>query len=294
MKNSINDSQVAGLFPVTDASSIVVRLANQIAAPVIKANELTDDELFMGGGVRVLMFVLDKSPSMDKVADQLKHDFNNILIPAIEEAREDDISALRIGGLAFNSSVDNIWEKKDSELGIVLFHKLNELPRLTDDDYYLTGGTALYDAVIEATAKATAYAVSLEDQYGMDVDVDIIILSDGDDNSSDNSRLDMKQIIQGRKKDRVRYAYFFFETYRYENLPDKEREEAYRKDAIDMGFDPEFIQVFLEKEGETEADRKKRFRVAVRVISKTSASKATSVVVATSAVINAGLDDDIV
>src|SRR6478672_5515398 len=79
-----NSEQVGTFFQDPDASSAVVLAAQQqITAPMIVGTELSDEEVMMGGGLRVVYFAMDRSPSMEPVADALLNGFNQDFVPAV-------------------------------------------------------------------------------------------------------------------------------------------------------------------------------------------------------------------
>jgi hypothetical protein len=271
------DNEIAKFFQDPDASSAVVMAANQIAAPLVQGVTLTFDETAMGGGLRVVFFVLDASPSMLPVAKALRDGFNNDFVPAVREAREDDISALRIGGVAFSSGAPTpIWHSPDGSY----FHPFDQLPPLTTRDYDPDQGygTALHRAIKEGSAQAFRYAAELQQQTGMDVDVDIVILTDGANNEAPRDPSEIRQMITGRDKTRVRYVFFYFQT---DWGLDDPKDYAVRE----LGIDGEQVQSFMRVPGEDNASLAKRFRALMQVLSKVSAARNTSAVVATSAVL---------
>ena len=282
------DSNIAAFFNDPDASDVVTIKAQQIAAPVVRGQDLSVDEMMMGGGVRIVLFALDRSPSMKPVQDMLRDDFNDELVPAIHEAREDDISALRIGGISFSSDITSIWESVvDGEP--CFYHALDALPKLTRVEYDPSRGygTALHAALIDGTARAMKYASQLQDDTGVAPDVDIIVLTDGVNNDAPMDGSEVKRMIEGCDKTRVRFSYFFFETAW--GLGGDPKTEAQK-----LGFDPENVQVFAKDPNETPVERRRRFRRLMRVMSRVSASKGMSAVKATAAVMADDDDDDLI
>lgn len=292
-QNSGVSPEIAGFFQDPDASDAVVMAAQQIAAPLIQGAPLTMQETMMGGGARVVFFIFDASPSMEPVAALLREGFNTDFVPAVKAAREDDISALRIGGVAFSSgSPVPLWEGSNQNY----FHPLDELPQLTTSDYNpnLGYGTALHRAILEGSAQAFKYAAELEASMGMNIDVDIVVLSDGADNDSRSSAREVKQMITGRDKTRVRFIFFYFETEWGLKVtrPSSSEPSELEKYVVDgLGFDGEQVQAFALKPGESATDRERRFRRLLNVMSRVSASRGTSAVVATASVLD---DEEIV
>lgn len=278
-----NTEQLGTFFQDPDASSAVALTAqHQVTAPMIVGTDLSDEEVMMGGGLRVVYFVMDRSPSMVPVAKALLNGFNDDFVPAVKDAREDDISALRIGGNTFSSDVTPIWRGSDGSY----FHPIDQLPELTQAEFNTTlgWGTALHQAILDGTATALSYAADLQQKTGMDVDVDIIVLTDGENNERPHDAAPVKKIITGRDTSRVRYVFFYFQTA-WGN-PDP---AAYA--VNDLGIDGEQVQAFLAVQGESAEDMAKRFRRAMQVLSRVSAARNTSAVVATSAVFT---DDELI
>lgn len=294
MSNGISP-EIASFFKDPDASSAVVLAAQHVAAPVVKGATLTEDETRMGGGIRVVYFILDRSPSMDPVAALLRKGFNADFVPAVKEAREDDISALRLGGLSFSDDITPIWQVQGGNS----LHKLDELPQLTTSEFdpERGWGTALHKAILDGTAIAMRYAGELQRDTGIDVDVDIVILSDGANNYPPRATDDVRRVITGRDKSRVRYVLFYFETeHGLKVKPERPGELSELQDyAINqLGIDAEQVQAFARKDGETDDEMRHRFRALMNVMSRVSAARNTSAVVATAMVLPAAaaVDDD--
>lgn len=282
---SAEAKNIASFFKDPDASSVISVRAQQIAAPVVRGQDITVDEQMQGGGTRALHFVLDRSPSMEPVAQMLLADFNNELIAGIIEAREDDTSVLRIGGTSFSSDITPIWVQ-----GGIAYHALDKLPKLTVAEYDVANGcgTALHAAILDAVTRATKYAADLQSSGQGAPDIDIVILSDGANNENPRLPDSVKQVVVGANKQRIRFIYFYFETG--DGLADP---KGYAQK--ELGIDGENIQVFSMKSGESQSDRRKRFRRMVRVMSRVSASKGQSAVQAAAAAAAApnAADDDL-
>lgn len=276
-------TNIAGFFNDLGASDIISLKAAQISSPVVSGQSISVDDLMMGGGVRIIYLILDRSPSMKPVAKLMLDGFNNNYIPAVKEAQDDDISVLRIGGMSFSSDLSNMWVRDDGKGGHIAFHALEDLPPLTDVEYNPTKGygTALHKAIIEGTSVALRYAAEEKVRSGTQPEVDIIVLADGDNNESPFDVADVRTIIQGSKKELVRYSFLFFETSGGSSDP--------FATAIEMGFGDENIQCFAMKQGETQKEYEHRFRQLMRVMSKISASKGNSALNSVAAVV---ADDD--
>lgn len=291
-------SEIGSFFDDPDASNAMVLAAQHVVAPVIQGATLTMDETMSGGGIRVVFFIFDASPSMSPVAQLLREGFNVDFVPAVQAAREDDISALRVGGAAFSSgSPTPLWRDVDDDTNAdIYFHPFNKLPQLTSSDYDPDAGysTALHRAIVEGSARAFAYAADLQQKTGIDIDVDIIVLSDGANNEPPRDASEVHRLVTGRDKTRVRYVFFYFETD-WGLSTDKPAgggpSELERYVISELGFDGEQVQAFALKPGETAEERASRFRRLLMVMSKVSASRGTSAVVATASVME---DDELV
>lgn len=268
------NSAIAGFFRDPDASSVVSIRGQQIGAPTVRGTDISVDELSMGGGTRIVMHLFDRSYSMAPVTDLMIRDFNEVYVEAIKEAREDDISALRLGGLSFSTTITPIWVN-----GGVSFHPLDELPQLTLREYNPRRGTStsLHQAIIDGTAIAAEYGAQIKASTGSMPEIDINILADGANNEHPRDEAVVKQVIDGARKDLIRYNFFFFETDM--GLSKKEFQTWIKE----LGFDMENVQNFSSQPGESEEERKSRFRRMVRVMSRVSASRGTSAVNAAAA-----------
>lgn len=284
----LDPKQIVQFFDDVEASDVITLAGNQITAPMVSGANITTEETFMGGGVRVVMYIFDRSPSMEPVARMFWEDFNAELIPAIQDARQDDIAALRIGGISFSSGITAIWER-DMGPGKApeYFHMLEDVPPLTKAEYNPAKGwgTALHKAILDGYARALAYALTIMNQTGIMPEIDVIVLSDGADTDDPSGAPKVRQVVQGSKPGLVRFVFFYFETSLGLRDP-----MGY---AInDLGFNGENVIAFAKLPNETDKERASRFRRMMRVMSKVSASKNTSAVKAIAAVIQE--DDDVV
>lgn len=274
------DPAILAFFKNPDASSVVSLKASQIAAPIVRGEDVQPVELMRGGGLRIAYFIKDRSPSMEDVGDLLREEFNTAFVPAIKDARGDDIAALRIGGLSFSSDITPIWQKKDGQ-EVISFHALENLPEITVAEYDPSKGhgTNLDEAIEQGTAIAVRYAADQQAKIGSPPDIDIFVLTDG----RDTHRPDhdgVKAMIQSRNKGRVRFVCFYFETEG--GLPGTQDE--IKAQLVELyGFDSENVVVFAKGPNETDEERAHRFRAMVRVMSRVSASKGTSAVQAAAA-----------
>lgn len=292
--------EIASFFQDPEGSKAVIKATQHIAAPMVQGTPFTMDEIGTGGGIRVVMFVLDASPSMMPVAILLRDGFNTEFVPAVKLARESDISALRIGGVAFSSGdPEPIWvtEDPDNEDQKLYFHSLESLPQISVAEYDPSRGwgTALHRAIVDASTRAFRYAAEVQAETNIDVDVDVVILSDGANNEAPKVPTEVRQMITGRKKARTRFVFFYFETEEgLSTKPDPDLDDMSQLQwyAIkDLGIDSEQVQAFARYPNETNDERAKRFRRLMAVMSRVSATRGVSAVIATANVLD---DDEIV
>jgi hypothetical protein len=215
---------------------------------------------------------------MGCVGGLLRDGFTNDYVPAIKAARGDDISALRLAGMTFSGTLGPIWNPPGSQAPLT-FHSLDELPPLTTREYnpeQFGGSTALHRAIIDGVTFATNYAVQVKRHSGIEPEIDIIVLTDGENNEAPRDPAEVRKILDGVRKDLVRFSMFFFDTSGSNN-PDAV-EATFKKKAVELGFETENIIAFTARPGETQADLQKRFRRMLRVMSRVSASKGMSAV----------------
>lgn len=269
------DPAIAAFFSNTDASSILTLPGNQITAPIVRGQALTEDEVMLGGGLRIVVYVIDASPSMSGVAKLLLDGFNNIFVPSIKEAREDDVAALRIGGIVFSSDIQQIWLNNSNG-----FHTLDDLPPLTTADYDPNrgSGTALHRAIPAGYDLGLKMAAEYQKTTGIQPEIDIVVLSDGANNEQPRDGSGVKIMIDGAKKALTRFSFFYFETSHGASQSTLRTVNPVFI-AEDLGFNSaEDVQVFAQKPGESEKERRSRFRRMMQVMSKVSATKGMSAV----------------
>lgn len=145
--------------------------------------------------------------------------------------------------------------------------------------------TALHEAILDGTARVLKFGADQQAKMGTAPDIDVIILTDGRNNSVPMDPAVVKTMIKGANRTQVRFSFFYFQTDL--GLQDP---RAYAVD--ELGIDGENVQVFVALPNESPTDRRKRFRRMMRVMSRVSASKGTSAVQAAAA--TAAVDPDLV
>jgi hypothetical protein len=197
------------------------------------------------------------------------------------DARNDDTGALRIGGVVFSSDITPLWEGRDAQGRPNFFHALDQLPRLSPREYDPSRGygTALHRAIQDGTARAIKYAAQIQAETGIDVDVDIVILTDGGNTDPPRDPKDTRMMIQGSDRSRVRHVFLYYQTVAGASDPSNYA-------VNELGIDPEQVQSFMAKPGETREQQAVRFRRLMQVMSSVTAGRNTSAVMA------AALTDD--
>jgi hypothetical protein len=129
--------------------------------------------------VTLACFVVDASSSMASVAS------------AVIEAYNAELRALRGARTATEILVSTITFA-DAPTCLHGYSKVADAPLLDAGSYRANGSTALYDAVLDAFARLTAYRTMLLDN-GVRSRAIVTVLSDGEDNVSQKRALDVKQ-----------------------------------------------------------------------------------------------------
>ena len=230
------DSQSASLVV---ANLNATNLPMCVGAPI---EELESDDVI------VIMFAIDCSGSMSGVADILIQEFNETLIEGLRGASKASANAVVVGGLKFDGVIEPLWGGG--------FKKLEDLPLLTDTDYFTRGSTNLYQAQMDAITAATAYATQVLQDTGTPPKTIIVVLSDGADNHQAFSPADIKKVVDGLSRELVVPAFVGFETFERVNFADI---------ASQTGF-TEVMEIKMKK-GETRDDVRRRFRHMIGVLS---------------------------
>lgn len=139
--------------------------------------------------------------------DDLEEDRITLFVPIVDHtgSRADEAYLMRS---EYNNMIEAIKESKLSHTILVsswlfdttskLLHgfvSLDDAERLDTGNYDPYGMTALYDAVLDALTSVTAYAKTMLDQ-GYRVKIVLVVLTDGEDNSSVVSPTKVKQVVQ--------------------------------------------------------------------------------------------------
>ena len=136
-----------------------------------------------------ISIIIDESGSMSgnkkSVIDGV-NEFKNSLLSGVKEGNE-VFADLIFFDASYNEEIEDVRFKFEGT-------PLAELPELGDGDYTPRGGTPLNDAIIEGIEKLAAQ--SSEEDKNM-----VIIMTDGMENSSQNSTERVKEIVQAKESD---------------------------------------------------------------------------------------------
>lgn len=125
-------------------------------------------------------FIVDESGSMSNAKNIVLNNFKEQVQMLAEQASNNH--KVKVSLTTFNSALSFVYEGVD--VGVVKY--------LTESDYNPTGGTALYDAVGTTISKIK----EVEDLNNPDLSILLIILSDGEENSSKRfNQMEIKQQI---------------------------------------------------------------------------------------------------
>ncbi len=147
-----------------------------LGAQGVSPDDLAEDR------VTIFVPVLDASGSRFNESDLMRSEYNKML------------DALKLSKASHTILVSS-WMFNTSTALLHGFVSLDDAERLDVNNYNPDGGTAMFDAMLNALTSTTAYAKSLLDQ-GYRVKVVIVLITDGEDNSSDPSTLgNVKKVI---------------------------------------------------------------------------------------------------
>lgn len=139
--------------------------------------------------------------------DDLAEDRVTLFIPLLDEtgSRFDEAGLMRS---EYNKMIDALEKSKASETILVsswlfgtsssLLHgfvPLEDSVQLDGGNYQPAGMTAMYDATLDVLTSTTAYAKTLLDQ-GYRLKVVIVLLTDGEDNSSRSYSGDVRKVVE--------------------------------------------------------------------------------------------------
>ncbi len=228
------------------ADEIVANLNANTLPMCVGGTDLTAIET---DDITLLMLVLDASPSMEPVEDELIREFNETLIPALKGASSKSRQAIIIGGLVFDGRVRPLWNGG--------FLRLDEVPKLTKKDYRTGGGsTALYQAQLDALGLTAIYSARVINETNTPPKVIIAVLSDGANNCPPYDADEVKKIADKLSREIFVLAFAGFETF---------EPVDFHQIAKDTGFEAIFETKL--QPGESQADKLRRLRHLIGTLS---------------------------
>lgn len=148
--------------------------------------------------ITLAMNIIDMSGSMMSHAQDLRRAYN-----------EDYLQAMRSSPAADDILVSTILFDDRLEL-LHGYVALEDAAELDGRNYYPRGGTAVYDAVAQGLTNMVLYSEQLR-QSGITVRCVVIVYSDGDDNSSQQSPQKVKQtVLELARQEMYSFAYVGF------------------------------------------------------------------------------------
>lgn len=135
-----------------------------------------------------LVFILDESGSMQPYAAETLECVNCVIAEQREKKENTKVTVA-----LFSTDYRILFNNVD----------IDKAPTLIDDDYVPSGGTALLDAIgITVTSKMTHYEIMPKDQRPQKANIIVMILTDGQENSSLLYNFDqIKSMIEKFEKD---------------------------------------------------------------------------------------------
>lgn len=133
-----------------------------------------------------ITFVLDSSGSMSKIEDDTKGGFNTF----VQEQQEEEGTAT-VSLYDFNTTVTLLYETVP----------IDEIPKLTNENYSPGGQTALHDAIAEAI-KSTDDQIQTMASGDEPDNVIVVILTDGKENASETPQDQVREMVEEYREKR--------------------------------------------------------------------------------------------
>ncbi len=229
------------------SSDIIIANLNATTLPMCVGTPLTEIET---DDITLIFFIIDQSPSMTPVEQELIDGFNKILIPGLRGGSHEIVSTIEIGGLVFNETIQAMWGGG--------FIKLEDLPTVTKSDYNTNSGfgTALYQAVLDAFTVVSVRTAEIMNELGIPPKVMFVILSDGANNCAPQNPIDVKKVADSLSDEIFVKAFAGFETGETVD---------FKQIAKDIGFGKPFEM--KKKPGESKEEMQRRFRHLLGIMS---------------------------
>ena len=241
-----NSDDAADLGIKGDTSKIMITNLNATTLPMCVGVPIHTIET---EDVIIMIFILDRSPSMKKVRDVLIETFNEVMIDGLKGASKKTTKTIIVGGLSFSADITPLWGGG--------FKKLEDLPYLTVADYNPETGstTNLHQAQIYGITAVCAQATEVFSQTGTPPKVIVVGMSDAADNVGRAKASSVKTLVDGLSRELFQFPFAVFETW--EKVDGKQI-------AQDTGFD---VFEFKKTPGETTEDIQRRFRHMIGTLS---------------------------
>ncbi|MBN1287115.1 MAG: VWA domain-containing protein [Anaerolineae bacterium] len=171
-------SAQAGGLSQQSVEVMVHNLDAQVALGCVGAqvDDLNTDD------VTLLVIVLDMSGSMDGVRDAVIDGYN-VMLQTLRDSRLAD------------SILVSTWTFSNAPRLLHGYTPVTYAADITRSEYVPSGGTALYDAVLNAYTGIVAYGQDLRDS-GIRTQAIIAVFSDGEDNSSKHRVGEVRQVTE--------------------------------------------------------------------------------------------------
>jgi hypothetical protein len=188
-----------------DSSSIIVNNLGGNVAPMTVGTIFTPDEEEMSLAINLLVLV-DSSGSMDCVRQLVIEGINTILIPSLRGTNSQEQAAIRVNGVAFNTTTYPLWQGGWRSLD------LSDLPEVALSSYVPEGLTHLRDSIISAVALLCGRAAEVMEQTGTPPKNILVVLSDGADRGSKASIVDVRKIVEALDPSMFSLGFIYFQT----------------------------------------------------------------------------------
>lgn len=249
-----------------ESSSIIIANLNGGTVPLCGGSPFDEDE-GASDDSRIIMLVVDRSPSMEGVEEEVRNGVNEILVPALLGGAAQEVGILRMGGISFSCDRKPLWGNSG-------FVPIKDLPKL-DDTLYSTrrgSGTALHQAILDGVTALTAYALDVRQKTGSNPECVLAVLSDGANNDTPHDEDPVYQVVSRLSPELFTTIFIGFETF--------ERVD-FRTIANALGFRE--VWDLKKQAGEDEDGLKRRFRHMMGVFSSQLVKRASSSMVGTKA-----------
>ncbi|MBI4136646.1 hypothetical protein HY469_01135 [Candidatus Roizmanbacteria bacterium] len=185
-RREMNTGDVQSLFQSAqeeglsiEAAGILVNNLNGVTVAGAAGAQVDD---LAGDEATLYVRIIDKTGSMKRFTQNVI-DAGNEQIQALERSKASD------------SILMSTWVFNETSTLLHSYQPLATVVQLDRNNYDPDGMTALYDAVLDGITSAVAYTQTLRDA-GIRVKVVIVIVSDGEDNTSSHTVAQVRTVIK--------------------------------------------------------------------------------------------------